>query len=162
MGIDDSFGKAYIKAQISAGSILPRSGTAFLSVNQHDKKFIIEIARDLRAMGFKVIATSGTTDVLRKAGIEATSVYKVNEGRPHIVDRIRSGVVDLIVNTPLGRESFFDEKAIRRAAMQYHIPCITTISGALAAVNGIRDLQREALSVRSLQEYHSETNPVSV
>ncbi len=162
MGIDDSFGKAYIKAQISAGSILPRSGTAFLSVNQHDKKFIIEIARDLCAIGFKVIATSGTTDVLRKAGIEATSVYKVNEGRPHIVDRIRSGVVDLIVNTPLGRESFFDEKAIRRAAMQYHIPCITTISGALAAVNGIRDLQREALSVRSLQEYHSETNPVSV
>jgi carbamoyl-phosphate synthase large subunit len=162
MGIDDSFGKAYIKAQISAGSILPRSGTAFLSVNQHDKKFVIEIARDLRVLGFKIIATSGTTDVLCKAGIKASSVYKVNEGRPHIVDRIRSGVVDLIVNTPLGRESFFDEKAIRRAAMQYHIPCITTISGALAAVNGIRDLQREALSVRSLQEYHSETNPVSV
>ena len=162
MGIDDSFGKAYIKAQISAGSILPRSGNVFLSVNQHDKKFIIEIARDLLAMGFKIIATSGTTDVLTTAGIEATSVYKVNEGRPHIVDRIRSGAVDLIVNTPLGRESFFDEKAIRRAAMKYHIPCITTVSGALAAVNGIRDLQREALTVRSLQEHHSETNPVNL
>ncbi len=160
MGIDDSFGKAFIKAQISAGSILPRSGTAFLSVNEHDKRFIVDIARDLRSMGFKIIATSGTCQILQDAGLEATPVYKVNEGRPHIVDKIKSGEVDFIVNTPLGRESFFDEKAIRRAAMQYHIPCITTISGASAAVNGIRDLQRETLTVRCLQEYHSETRPV--
>ena len=162
MGIDDSFGKAYMKAQISAGTILPRLGTAFLSVNEHDKRFIVDIARDLRSLGFKIIATSGTCQVLQDAGLEATPVYKVNEGRPHIVDKVKSGEVDLIINTPLGRESFFDEKAIRRAAMQYQIACITTISGASAAANGIRDLQRETLTVRCLQEYHSETSPARV
>ncbi len=162
MGIDNSFGKAYVKAQISAGSILPRSGTAFLSVNEYDKRFIVDIARDLRNMGFRIIATAGTCQILQDAGLEATPVYKVNEGRPHIVDKIKSGEVDLIINTPLGRESFFDEKAIRRAAVQYHITCITTISGASAAVNGIRDLQRETLTVRCLQEYHSETSPVRI
>jgi carbamoyl-phosphate synthase large subunit len=156
MGIDDSFGKAYIKAQISAGTVLPRSGTAFLSVNEQDKKFLPEMGRQLREMGFRIMATAGTAAALRAAGIEATRVYKVNEGRPHIVDKIKSGEVDLVVNTPLGRESFFDEKAIRRAAMQFRIPCITTFSGGSAAVNGIRDLQREALGVRSLQEYHAE------
>ncbi len=155
MGIDDSFGKAYIKAQISAGTVLPRSGTAFLSVNQQDKRFVADIAAQLQSMGFKIIATSGTANVLKMAGIEASQIYKVNEGRPHIVDRIKSGEVDLVINTPLGRESFFDEKAIRSAAMHYRIPCITTFSGALAAVNGIRDLQRESLSVSSLQEYYS-------
>ena len=157
MGIDDSFGKAYVKAQISAGTVLPRSGTAFLSVNQHDKKFVPGIGRELQSMGFKILATSGTANVLNLAGIDATPIYKVNEGRPHIVDKVKSGEVDLIINTPLGRESFFDEKAIRSAAMHYRIPCITTFSGALAAVNGIRDLQRESLTVLSLQEYHSQT-----
>jgi carbamoyl-phosphate synthase large subunit len=157
MGIGSTFGKAYIKAQISAGTILPRSGTAFLSVNQQDKKHVAEMARQLRDMGFDLIATSGTAAVLRVAGIEAAPVYKVNEGRPHVVDKIKSGEVDLIINTPLGRESFFDEKAIRRAAMQYRIPCITTFSGATAAVNGIRELQRESLTVRTLQEYHAES-----
>ena len=156
MGIDDSFGKAYIKAQISAGTVLPRSGTAFLSVNEQDKKFLPEMGRQLQSMGFSIMATSGTAARLRAAGIEATLVYKVNEGRPHIVDKIKSGEVDLVINTPLGRESFFDEKAIRRAAMQFRIPCITTFSGGSAAVNGIRDLQRESLGVRSLQEYHAE------
>jgi carbamoyl-phosphate synthase large subunit len=158
MGIDDSFGKAYIKAQISAGTVLPRSGTAFLSVNQQDKKFVADIAAELLSMGFKLMATSGTANVLKMAGIEATPIFKVNEGRPHIVDRVKSGEVDLVINTPLGRESFFDEKAIRSAAMHYRIPCITTFSGALAAVNGIRDLQRESLTVCSLQEYHSQTS----
>ncbi len=157
MGIDDTFGKAYIKAQISAGTVLPRSGTAFLSVNQQDKRFVADIAAELLSMGFKIMATSGTANVLKLAGIEAIPTYKVNEGRPHIVDRIKSGEVDLVINTPLGRESFFDEKAIRSAAMHYRIPCITTFSGALAAVNGIRDLQRESLTVCSLQEYHSQT-----
>jgi carbamoyl-phosphate synthase large subunit len=111
----------------------------------------------LHSMGFQIVATSGTANVLKMAGLEATSIYKVNEGRPHIVDRIKSGGVDLVINTPLGRESFFDEKAIRSAAMQYRIPCITTLSGALAAVNGIRDLQRESLTVCSLQDHHSRT-----
>jgi carbamoyl-phosphate synthase large subunit len=156
MGIDDTFGKAYIKAQISAGTVLPRSGTAFLSVNQQDKKYVADIGRELVSLGFTVLATSGTAAVLKAAGVEAKAIYKVNEGRPHVVDKIKSGEVDLVINTPLGRESFFDEKSIRRAAMNHRIPCITTFSGATAAVNGIRDLQREALTVRSLQEYHSQ------
>src|SRR5215813_462050 len=154
MGVDDTFGKAYVKAQISAGSVLPKSGVAFISVNQHDKNFISKIAADLVEVEFKIVATRGTARVLRNAGIEVESVYKVNEGRPHIVDYIKSGKVDLIINTPLGRESFFDEKAIRRAAINHHVPCITTIAGAAAAVNGIRAIRREDLNVRSLQEYH--------
>jgi carbamoyl-phosphate synthase large subunit len=155
MGVDDSFGKAYVKAQLSAGSVLPNSGVAFISVNQHDKNLITKIAAELREIGFKIVATRGTAQILRNAGVEAETVYKVNEGRPHIVDHIKSGQVDLIINTPLGRESFFDEKSIRRAAIHYRIPCITTIPGAAAAVAGIRALQRENLGVKSLQEYHS-------
>jgi carbamoyl-phosphate synthase large subunit len=154
MGVDDTFGKAYVKAQISAGSILPKSGVAFISVNQHDKKFITKVAADLAEMGFQIIATRGTAQLLRSGGVDAGTVYKVNEGRPHIVDHIKSGKVHLIVNTPLGRQSFFDEKAIRRAAINHHVPCITTISGAAAAVSGIRALQRESLEVHTLQEYH--------
>jgi len=155
MGVDDTFGKAYVKAQISAGSVLPKSGVAFISVNQHDKNLISRIAADLVEVSFKIVATRGTARVLRSSGIEVETVYKVNEGRPHIVDYIKSGKVDLIINTPLGRESFFDEKAIRRAAINHHVPCITTIPGAAAAVNGIRAIRRESLNVRSLQEYHS-------
>ncbi len=154
MGVDDTFGKAYVKAQISAGSVLPKSGVAFISVNQHDKNLISKIAADLVEVGFKIVATRGTGRVLRASGIEVETVYKVNEGRPHIVDYIKSGKVDLIINTPLGRDSFFDEKAIRRAAINNRIPCITTIPGAAAAVNGIRALRRESLGVRSIQEYH--------
>src|SRR5213592_63874 len=155
MGVSDNFGQAYAKAQISAGVVLPRSGTAFISVNQHDKKNVIRIADRLQGLGFKIIATRGTARVLRNSGIEVETVYKVNEGRPHIVDYIKSGKVDLIINTPRSEESFFDEKAIRRAAINHHVPCITTIPGAAAAVNGIRAIRRESLNVRSLQEYHS-------
>lgn len=155
MGMDDMFGKAYVKAQISAGSILPKSGVAFISVNQHDKKFITKVAADLAEMGFQIVATRGTAQLLRSGGVDAGTVYKVNEGRPHIVDYIKSRKVHLIINTPLGRQSFFDEKAIRRAAINHHVPCITTIPGAAAAVNGIRALQRESLEVHTLQEYHA-------
>jgi carbamoyl-phosphate synthase large subunit len=158
MGADDSFGKAYVKAQISAGSVLPKSGVAFISVNQHDKRLIAKIAADLAEMGFKIIATRGTAQVLRNHGVQVETVYKVNEGRPHIVDYVKSGKVDLVINTPLGKESFFDEKSIRRAAIHYRIPCITTIPGASAAVAGIRALQSESLDVRSLQEYHRAKN----
>jgi carbamoyl-phosphate synthase large subunit len=155
MGVDDTFGKAYVKAQISAGSVLPKSGVAFISVNQHDKNLISKIAADLVEVGFKIIATRGTARVLRNAGIGVETVYKVNEGRPHIVDFIKSGKVDLIINTPLGRESFFDEKSIRLAAIHHRVPCITTIAGAAAAVNGIRAIRVDTLGVRSLQEYHA-------
>src|SRR5712671_5083857 len=153
MGTDDSFGKAYVKAQISAGSVLPKSGVAFISVNQHDKRLIARIGADLVEMGFTIIATRGTAQVLRNAGVAVETVYKVNEGRPHIADYVKSGKVNLIINTPLGKESFFDERSIRRAAINYRIPCITTIAGASAAVAGIRALQTEPLGVNSLQDY---------
>jgi carbamoyl-phosphate synthase large subunit len=156
MGADDSFGKAYVKAQLSAGTVLPKSGTAFISVNQHDKKNIGKIAADLVELGFKLIATRGTAQTLRNAGVPVETVYKVNEGRPHIADYVKSGKVDLLINTPLGKESFFDERSIRRAAIHYRIPCITTLSGAAAAVAGIRALQSESFGVRTLQEYHQD------
>jgi carbamoyl-phosphate synthase large subunit len=155
MGVSDNFGQAYAKAQMSAGVYLPRSGTAFISVNQHDKKNVIRIAERLHQLGFQLIATRGTAAALRQSGIPVERVYKVNEGRPHIVDLIKSGKVDLILNTPLGKSSFFDERAIRRAAMRHGIPCITTLSGGAAVANGIAALQQNKVDVLALQEYHA-------
>lgn len=154
MGVSGSFGLAYAKAQMGANVLLPRSGTAFISVNQHDKKNVIRIARRLHELGFNLIATKGTQAVLKEQGIPVEFVFKVNEGRPHIGDLIKSGKVDLILNTPLGKASFFDEKSIRRAAMQYRVPCITTLSGGSAVVEGIEALQKNSAKVCSLQEYH--------
>jgi carbamoyl-phosphate synthase large subunit len=154
MGVSDNFGQAYAKAQMSASVYLPRSGTAFISVNQHDKKNVIRIADRLHQLGFRLIATRGTATALEESGIPVESVYKVNEGRPHIVDMIKSGKVDLILNTPLGKSSFFDERAIRRAAMQHGVPCITTLSGGAAVASGIAALQRNKVDVLALQEYH--------
>ena len=154
MGASDSFGYAYAKAQISAGNDLPKAGVVFISVNERDKRYVSAISRDFQALGFQLVATSGTASVLAQAGLEVESVYKVNEGRPNVVDLIKSKKIDLVVNTPLGRESFFDEKAIRRSCTQYSTPCITTLSAAAAAISAIRALQREEVQVKSLQEYH--------
>ena len=154
MGVSDSFGQAYAKAQLSAGSVLPRSGTAFISVNDQDKLNVLPIARRLLDLGFRLIATGGTRETLAGQGIRVESVYKVNEGRPHIVDLIKSGQVDLILNTPLGKDSFFDERAIRRAAVQHNVPCITTLSGGAAVASGISALQQNRRDVRALQDYH--------
>ena len=154
MGVSDSFGYAYAKAQISAGVDLPKGGVVFVSVNERDKLFISNIARDFQELGFQIVATRGTAKVLGQSGLETEMVYKVNEGRPNVVDLIKSKKIDLVINTPLGRESFFDEKAIRRVCTQYRTPAITTLSAAAAVVNAIRALQREEISVKSLQEYH--------
>ena len=154
MGASSSFGYAYAKAQISAGVHLPKTGIVFLSVNQRDKSYIANIARDFHELGFQIVATRGTAQTLRDSGLKVQAVYKVNEGRPHIVDLIKSRKIDLVINTPLGKESFFDEKAIRRACTQYATPCITTLSAGAAAVSAIAALQREQIHVKSLQEYH--------
>ncbi|MFQ5738498.1 MAG: carbamoyl-phosphate synthase large subunit [Acidobacteriota bacterium] len=154
MGVSDGFGQAYAKAQIGAGVRLPEGGVVFISVNDRDKQDLPSLARNFQEMGFQIVATRGTAAALRSAGLEVERVYKVNEGRPHVVDWIKSDRIDLVVNTPLGKESFYDEKAIRRACIQYRIPCITTVSAAAAAVSAIDSLQREEVSVRSLQEYH--------
>jgi carbamoyl-phosphate synthase large subunit len=154
MGVADSFGIAFAKAQMAAGVRLPKTGTVFVSVNDNDKASLIPIARDLKTLGFHLLATRGTNQLLQSNGIQSEFVYKAGEGRPNVVEHIKNRRIDLIINTPLGRKSRFDEKAIRRAATQHAVPCITTLSGAAALVNAIGTLRREKLTVRSLQEYH--------
>jgi carbamoyl-phosphate synthase large subunit len=158
MGIAEGFGAAFLKAMAGAGTTLPKGGTAFLSVNDHDKAQLPALAQRLVELGFKVIGTRGTVRTLKREEIPAEMVFKVNEGRPNVVDLIKSGKIHLIINTPLGRASFYDEQSIRRAAMQYSVPSITTLTGANAAAKAIEAMQKETLEVRSLQEYHQRKN----
>jgi len=156
MGGATTFGGAFAKAQLAGGVKLPSSGTVFISVSNHDKPAVVQIARDMKGLGFNLVATRGTANYLRAHGIDAEIVFKVNEGRPHIGDEIVNQRVQLVINTPLGRESFFDDKFVRRTAMMQQVPCITTLTGAAAAVYAIRALNSEGISVRSLQEYHAD------
>jgi carbamoyl-phosphate synthase large subunit len=156
MGIADSFGSAFAKAQLSAGLRLPQKGTIFLSVNDSDKETLLPIARDFQSLGFSLLATAGTHKFLESKGITSDHILKAGEGRPNVVDLVKSKKIDLIINTPLGRQSHYDEKSIRRAATQFGVACITTLSGAAAAANAIRTLRSEKLSVRTLQEYHGD------
>ena len=155
MGIAKEFGQAFAKAQIAAGQRLPRKGSIFLSVSDHDKRHVGPLAKELHSLGFRLIATRGTLGALESAGVPAEPVYKVNEGRPNIVDLVKTGKVDMVINTPLGRESFYDEKSIRRAAIRYNIPCITTLSAANAAALGIRALIEHTFDVQPLQTLHA-------
>jgi carbamoyl-phosphate synthase large subunit len=155
MGGSTSFGVAFAKAQLAVGQRLPESGTAFVSVNNDDKPNLVPIARDLSALGFRLIATRGTAAYLRAYGLDVEVVFKVNEGRPNIADEIVNRKVDLVVNTPLGRESFFDDRAVRRAAMMQEVPCITTLTGAAAAVSAIRAMREHGVGVRALQDYYA-------
>jgi carbamoyl-phosphate synthase large subunit len=154
MGVASSFGEAFAKAQLSAGQVLPSSGTVFFSVNDHDKPAAVELARRYVNLGFKLVATEGTGKVLRDAGLAVETVFKVKEGRPNVVDLIKGDRIQLIVNTPRGQDTFFDEKAIRRAAVLARIPTITTIAAAQAAAEGIAATQRRDLSVNALQHLH--------
>jgi carbamoyl-phosphate synthase large subunit len=154
MGISTSYGQAFAKAQLAAGQRLPQKGTVFLSVNDRDKRQLGQLGKDLLALGFRLLATRGTAAALAATGIEAESVFKVNEGRPNIVDLVKTKKIDLIINTPLGRESFYDEKSIRRAAIRHNIPCITTLAAAQAAALGIRALLDQSTEVAALQDLH--------
>ncbi len=156
MGVGNTFGEAYAKAMMGAGLGLPTTGTAFISVNDGDKGQAALLARRLVRLGFNVVATVGTAARLREVGLKVESVFKVNEGRPNIVDHIKRGEIDIIINTPLGRASHFDEQAIRRAALQYNVPCVTTMTGAQAIVEAISArASGEKMSVYSLQELHA-------
>ncbi len=160
MGVGETFGEAYGKAMTSAGLTLPRTGRAFISVNEGDKGQAAILARKLTRLGFELIATLGTAERLREVGLKVDNVFKVNEGRPNIVDHIKRGEIALIINTPLGRASHFDEQAIRRAALQYNVPCVTTMTGAQAIVEAITSRETDgAIKVRSLQELHSVVSP---
>ena len=154
MGVDEDFGKAFAKSQMAAGNTLPLEGTVFVSVADRDKKFIPPIVKKLKEMGFEILATRGTREYLGKEGIEVKLVNKIAEGRPHVVDYIKNGDIQLIINTPIGKGPKFDEYHIRREATVHKVPIITTIPGALATVRGIEALKREELKVKSIQEYH--------
>ena len=155
MGSSSSVGLAIAKAFAAAGNQLPVSGTVFLSVADPDKAVALEIGRQLTELGFTIVATTGTAKHLAEAGVEAVHVYKVGEGpRPHVVDRIKNGDIDLIINTPIGRTPRADDTTIRTEAVSRAVPCITTMKGATAAVDGIRALKKGILQVKSLQEYH--------
>jgi carbamoyl-phosphate synthase large subunit len=156
MGVADNFGEAFAKAQIAAGQVLPLEGTIFLSVNDHDKEGVVSLARQFVEMGFHLVATHGTAAVLEQAGLQPERVYKVKEGRPNVVDLIKGDRIQLIVNTPRGQDTFFDEQAIRRAAVLARIPTITTLAAAQAAAEGISALQQGTLSVVALQTLHAE------
>ncbi len=153
MGHSPSFGNAFSKALLGAGCRLPEDGAAFLSVHDHDKPSLVPVARRLAALGFELVATAGTARHLEAEGLEVRVVNKVYEGRPHVVDDMINGKLSLIVNTPLGRESHEDDTYIRTTALKHGIPCITTLSGALAAVEGIEDRRQRPLEVRPLQDF---------
>jgi carbamoyl-phosphate synthase large subunit len=154
MGISTDYGQAFAKAQLAAGQKLPSKGTVFISVNDRDKRAIGQLGKELASLGFKLVATRGTSAALHSAGVPCDEVFKVNEGRPNIVDLIKTGKINLVINTPLGRESFYDEKSIRRASIRYNIPCITTLSAAHAAVRGIHSLVELQREVACLQDLH--------
>ena len=156
MGIGESFGEAYAKAMTAAGTELPQTGTAFISVNESDKGQAVVLARRLSRLGFQLMATVGTAARLREVGLECATVFKVNEGRPNVADHIKQGEIALVINTPLGRASHYDEQAIRRAALQYNVPCVTTMTGAQALVEALASrMDGKEISVHPLQELHA-------
>ena len=154
MGISLRLGNAYSKAMEGGFLHLPTSGTVFLSVNENDKVSVIDLARDFQELGFDILATRGTARALIQNGIPATFTYKVHEGRPDVVDLMKNGAIDLIINTPLGKKARYDEDAIGQTALLLGIPMITTLSGTAAAIRGIRNSQQQSPQVRTLQEYH--------
>jgi carbamoyl-phosphate synthase large subunit len=156
MGVGDTFGEAFAKAQLSAGQTLPTSGTVFISIADRDKTDLAELGKRFVELGFNIVATHGTANVLEKSGLAVERVYKVKEGRPNVVDLIKGDRIQLIVNTPQGQDPWFDEQAIRRAAVTQRIPTLTTTAAARAAAEGIAALQRGHVSVRVLQHLHAE------
>ncbi len=160
MGSSPSFGEAYAKALLGAGTKLPLEGTAFISINDNDKRpHVAHLARELTALGFKIIATGGTREFLLKNGVAADLVPKVHESRPNVVDKMINGEIALAINTPFGKSAFVDDTYIRRTALQMNIPCITTLTAATACVEGIRSLKEGTNTFSSLQEQHAIVAP---
>ncbi|MFQ4139275.1 carbamoyl-phosphate synthase large subunit [Nodosilinea sp. PGN35] len=153
MGIDADFGKAFAKAELGANQKLPLAGTVFISMNDRDKAAVIPVAKELADMGFKLIATSGTRAALLDEGLAVSLILKVHEGRPNVEDAIKNNEIQLIINTPAGSTAIEDDRSIRRTALAYKVPIITTIAGAKATASAIHSLQQHPLQVKSLQEY---------
>jgi len=161
MGVGVNFGEAFLKAQISAGVTMPVKGTVFISVNDHHKPEAVEVGRRFADLGFKLVATRGTAAALRGAGLACKTVFKVNEGRPNVVDLLKGGQIQLAIYTTAGAPAFLDEKSIRRSAVQYRVPCITTMSGARAAADAVAARLRDPIRVWSLQEIHEARKTVA-
>jgi carbamoyl-phosphate synthase large subunit len=153
MGIDVDFGRAYAKAELAASQHLPLAGKVFISTNDRDKEKVVPIARDLIDLGFQIIATAGTRQVLQAHGLEVELVLKLHEGRPNVADVIKNQQIQLIVNTPSGEEAQADGRLIRRTALTYKVPIVTTLAGAKATAAAIRSLQSQPLEVKALQDY---------
>ncbi|EFA70283.1 carbamoyl phosphate synthase large subunit [Cylindrospermopsis raciborskii S07] len=153
MGIDVDFGRAFAKAEMGAGEKLPLQGTVFVSMSDRDKSLVVEVIKEFIQLGFKVIATQGTSEFLREQGLQIETILKLHEGRPHVLDAIKNRQIQLIINTPSGQEARTDGQLIRRTALGYKIPIVTTIAGAKATVAAIRSLQNISLDVKTIQEY---------
>ena len=154
MGSDRDLGMAFAKAQMAASQNVPMSGTVFLSVRDSDKRHIVFVAKKLIDLGFELIATSGTYKVLSRNGIPVERIFKIQEGRPNVLDRMKNGEIQLVINTPSRRGAAAAEAQLRSITVMNQIPIYTTLFGAQAMVNGIESLKREKFSVKSLQEYH--------
>ncbi len=155
LGLAGSYGMAFFKSQEATQSSLPLKGNVLITIADRDKERIIETARNFREMGFRIVATGGTKKFLEENNIESTLILKVHQGRPNIVDMIKNGEIDLVINTPSGKLSEYDDSYIRKNAIKYRVPYITTTSAALAATNGIKDRLEGEYKVKSLQEYHA-------
>jgi carbamoyl-phosphate synthase large subunit len=155
MGIDTDFGRAFAKAQLAAGQKLPTSGQVFISVSDRDKPLVVPAVERLLALGFSIICTENTRAYFASCGLATNFVFKISEGRPNVRDVMQNGQVQLVINTPTGKEARTDGQLIRRTALALGIPIITTVSGAIAVASAIAALQSGGLCVRSLQEYHS-------
>jgi carbamoyl-phosphate synthase large subunit len=156
LGLADSFGMAFFKSQEATKSALPTKGNVLITIADRDKDKIIETAKNFRDMGFSILSTEGTAKFLNDLGIEAKSIKKVHEGRPNIVDAIKNGEINLVINTPAGKQSEFDDSYIRKNAIKYNILYITTTAAAFAATQGIKERLNGNYHVKSLQEYHKE------
>lgn len=155
LGMGSSFGLAYYKSQDAAGAKLPSEGSVLITVANRDREMILPVAREFVRLGFDLRATKGTSAFLKAHGVTAMSINKLHEGRPNIEDAIKNGEIQLVINTPAGRVSEYDDSYIRRAAIKYKVPYITTTAAAMAAVHGIAVRLETCDGVKSLQEYHS-------
>jgi carbamoyl-phosphate synthase large subunit len=153
IGLDRDFDVAFAKSQLGGGTKVPTSGTVFVSVRDDDKGRVVEAMRMLSDLGFKVVATGGTARFLQSEGIPAQKINKVSEGRPHVVDAIKNGGVQLVFNTTEGSQALSDSRSLRRAALLHKVPYYTTLAGAIAAARGVKAYKGGDLQVRALQDY---------
>jgi carbamoyl-phosphate synthase large subunit len=156
LGLAESYGMAFFKSQEATQTSLPVEGTVLITIADRDKEKIIQVARNFKEMQFRILATEGTLRFLNQNGIEAELIRKIYEGRPNIVDAIKNGEIQLVINTPAGKLSEYDDSYIRKNAIKHKVPYITTTSAALAATNGIRERRNREYQVKSLQQYHQE------